>query len=90
MDGLGGGRAAAPGSAPKAARALTSAALALPGITHVEIHHDRANEASAAIPRRLGYRLVGEAADEPVAPGEVGIEWRWRMTEAEWAAMRPE
>lgn len=77
------------GIATAAARALTDAALAVPHITHVEIHHDQANVASAGVPRRLGYHLMGEAADRPAAPAEVGIECRWRMTKADWAALKP-
>jgi ribosomal-protein-serine acetyltransferase len=67
------------GFATSAAAALTEAALALPGVDRVEIHHDKANVASAAIPRRLGYRFVGERPDRPEAPAEIGIDcvWRW-------------
>jgi RimJ/RimL family protein N-acetyltransferase len=66
------------GFATRAAAALTETALALPGIDCVEIHHDRANLASAAIPRALGYRFVGEWPDRPEAPAEVGIDCVWR------------
>jgi RimJ/RimL family protein N-acetyltransferase len=48
-------------------------------ITHVEIHHDRANVASAGVPRKLGFRFVGEYPAAPSAPAEAGIEWRWRL-----------
>ncbi|HEV3128979.1 MAG TPA: GNAT family N-acetyltransferase [Solirubrobacteraceae bacterium] len=58
---------------------LVKAALAVPGISHVEIHHDRANVASSGIPRKLGFRLLAEEPDEPEAPAEVGIECRWRL-----------
>ena len=40
-----------------AARALTELALAMDGVTRVEIHCDEANVRSAAVARRLGYRL---------------------------------
>ncbi|MFE4362067.1 N-acetyltransferase [Kitasatospora xanthocidica] len=65
------------GIATAAAGALTEAALALPGITRVEIRCDRANGASAAVPRKLGYRLdrVAEAAVR--APGETGRQLVW-------------
>ena len=46
------------GLATSAVKALTGAALALPDVTRVEIHTDEANQSSAAIPQRLGYRLV--------------------------------
>jgi ribosomal-protein-serine acetyltransferase len=74
------------GLATCVARVLTDAALALPGITRVEIHHDKANKASAGIPRRLGFQWLGEVPDEPVAPAEIGIEWRWAMDKKTWDA----
>jgi RimJ/RimL family protein N-acetyltransferase len=73
------------GLATSAARILTDAAFRVDGITHVEIHHDQANVASAGVPRRLGYRLVAAAPDEVAAPAEVGIEWIWRVDRDEWA-----
>jgi RimJ/RimL family protein N-acetyltransferase len=36
---------------------LTEVALSLRDVDRIEIHVDEANKASAAIPRRLGYRL---------------------------------
>ena len=45
------------GLATAATKALTAVALALPDVSRVEIHTDEANLPSAAIPRRLGYRL---------------------------------
>ncbi len=57
---------------------LTQLALTWPGITRVEIHCDRANERSAAVPRRLGYRLDrAEPADRPRAPGDTGEHLIW-------------
>ncbi len=67
------------GLATGAVGVLTDAAFGVTGITHVEIHHDKANLASAGIPRRLGYRLVAEAPDEIAAPAELGIERVWRI-----------
>jgi ribosomal-protein-serine acetyltransferase len=72
------------GLATRAAAMLTEAALGLPGITHVEIHHDRANRASAGVPSKLGFQWLGEVADDPEAPGDIGIEWRWRMDRERW------
>ncbi len=66
------------------ARLLTTAALALPGVAFVEIHHDKANLISARIPQRLGYTLVAEEPDELEAPAEVGVSCIWRMDEADW------
>jgi RimJ/RimL family protein N-acetyltransferase len=74
------------GYASELAAALTTAAFALPRIERVEIHHDRANTASAAVPRRLGYTLTDEQPREIVAPGQEGIGWIWTVTRAEWTA----
>jgi RimJ/RimL family protein N-acetyltransferase len=67
-----------------AAALLTDAAFGVPGIELVEIHHDRTNERSGGVPRRLGYTLVGEFAREPQAPAETGLECRWRITREQW------
>jgi ribosomal-protein-serine acetyltransferase len=67
------------GIATRAVAALGEAALAVPGITRVEIHHDEANLASAGVARRAGYSFVGERADVPEAPAEVGVDWTWRI-----------
>lgn len=72
------------GLATTVARLLTRAAFSLPQITHVEIHTDKANSASAGVARRLGFRLVAETPDEPKAPAEVGIECVWRIDRAAW------
>jgi RimJ/RimL family protein N-acetyltransferase len=72
------------GLATRVARLLTDAALALPGITRVEIHHDEANQASAGVPRKLGFELVETVERQPVAPAEIGVEWRWRMDATKW------
>jgi ribosomal-protein-serine acetyltransferase len=73
------------GLATTAARLLTVAAFLLPAIDRVEIHHDRANAASAGIPRKLGFELAGEVpAKEQGAPAEIGIDCRWRMTRGAW------
>ncbi|MFD0279665.1 GNAT family N-acetyltransferase [Kitasatospora sp. NPDC127111] len=65
------------GIATTAARALTAAALALPGIGRVEIRCDQANGASAAVPRKLGYRLDRIADVAVRAPGETGRQLVW-------------
>jgi RimJ/RimL family protein N-acetyltransferase len=46
-------------------------------VRRVEIHCDEANTASAAIPRKLGYRLDRVIAHEPEAPGESGRRMIW-------------
>lgn len=73
----------------RAAALLTDTALTAPGVMFVEIHHDKANNRSAGIPRRLGYRLVDEAPDAVDAAGEVGIDCTWRVTADEWRARDP-
>jgi ribosomal-protein-serine acetyltransferase len=72
------------GLATNAVRLLADAALARPEISHVEIHHDKANVASQRIPHKLGFQFLDEARDEPEAPAELGIECRWRMDKATW------
>jgi ribosomal-protein-serine acetyltransferase len=67
------------GVATLASALLTDVALALPGVGSVEIHHDQANVASGAVPARLGYTHVETAPDEPQAPSDTGINWRWVM-----------
>lgn len=66
------------GLATRVAGVLTAAALTVPGIDAVEIHHDVSNERSAAVPRRLGYRPI----PDPDGRGHAA----WRVERAEWAA----
>lgn len=63
-----------------AARLLADAALSVPGITHVEIHMNKANAASSAIARRLGFRFLGETDDGTDRP----IRCAWRMDRGAW------
>jgi len=65
------------GYATAAARAITPVALELSSARRAEIHCDEANTASAAIPRRLGYRLDRVEAHEREAPGERGRRMIW-------------
>lgn len=67
---------------------LTDAAFGVPGITFVEIHHDRGNVASSGVPRRLGFRFIGETPDRKSAPGEEGVDCAWRMELDAWRARR--
>ena len=69
------------GHATASAAALTAAALALPDIDRVEIHTDEANTISAAIPRRLGYRLDRVESRQPQAPAETGRHQIWITTQ---------
>jgi RimJ/RimL family protein N-acetyltransferase len=75
------------GVATSAARLLTHAAFTRADITHVEIHHDKANQASAGIPRRLGFQFVRELPDTVEAPAEIGISCEWRHTRETWSAL---
>jgi RimJ/RimL family protein N-acetyltransferase len=66
------------GIATQVAGALTETAFALwAEIDTVEIHHDQANEASAAVPRRLNFEHVETSNREPEAPSEIGVLVRW-------------
>jgi ribosomal-protein-serine acetyltransferase len=62
------------------ARLLTDAAFSVPGVTHVEIHMDKANARSSAIARRLGFRFLRETHDGTDRP----IRCAWRMDRAAW------
>lgn len=73
------------GLATTVARLLTEAAFSVPGIDRVEIHHDKANRASAGVPVKLGFRFVGEEGEQTEAPGAVGIDCTWRMERDEVA-----
>jgi ribosomal-protein-serine acetyltransferase len=73
------------GVATVASAALTELAMAVPRLEAVEIHHDQANMVSGSIPAKLGYEHVATLDDtEEAAPGEVGIEWQWRMSRSAW------
>lgn len=62
---------------------LTDVALRLDDIERVEIHCDEANARSAAIPRRLGYRLDRIIdSDRPQAPADTGRDMIWVRTES--------
>ena len=80
------------GLATMAAAALTDQGFRLTGIDRVEIHHDAANRASGAVPRRLGFTEVGRVPtpEGPAAPGEAGIDVVWRMTTDQWRQGRPD
>lgn len=67
------------GIAKLAAARLTAAALELPDIDHVQIHHDRANRRSGAVPAALGFELIEEIAKDTLAPSDTGRDLVWRM-----------
>ncbi|MGW4895566.1 GNAT family N-acetyltransferase [Kitasatospora sp. NPDC004240] len=68
------------GVATRAARALVGQAFRLPGVERVEIVHDVANHASAAVPARLGFTAHLRRPAERLAPGHTGEEQLWRLT----------
>jgi ribosomal-protein-serine acetyltransferase len=72
--------------ATEIASSLTTAAFTVPGIDRVEIHHDKANVASAGVPRSLGFVMVEQTQDVVTSPGEVGIDCRWMVYRKEWVA----
>lgn len=61
----------------RAAGRITELALKMPGIERVEIRCDAANLRSAAVPKRLGYRLAREVDREPGAPSDSGLDQEW-------------
>jgi ribosomal-protein-serine acetyltransferase len=72
------------GMATSVAQLLIEAAFARAGITHVEIHHDKANVASGGVARKLGFQLVREVRDEIEAPSEIGVSCEWRLNRDRW------
>jgi RimJ/RimL family protein N-acetyltransferase len=64
----------------RAARLLTSAAFTIAEISQVEIHHDKANVRSAAIPPPLGYRFLEEKPKAIRTSGQMGMECVWIFT----------
>ena len=74
------------GLAKRASAALTEAAFELPGVDHVEIHHDEANLASRAVAAVLGFELVDRIEKTPAAPLETGTDLVWRLGRAAFPA----
>ncbi|MBW8483206.1 GNAT family N-acetyltransferase [Actinomadura parmotrematis] len=74
------------GLATTGAGLLTAAAFRLAGVERVEIHCDRANRASAAVPRKLGFRHQRTEDHAPEAPAETGRREIWVLDRAGLAA----
>lgn len=72
------------GYAVEIARGLTTAAFDVAGVDHVEIHHDKANARSRAVPRSLGFAQAAERPDGVHSPGEVGIDCSWSINRTDW------
>ena len=68
------------GVATRAASLLVAEAFRT-GARRVEIVTDVANTRSAAIPKRLGFRVADRRPpQEPITPGEDGLDVVWRLT----------
>ena len=75
------------GYATEATRAVTNAGLTyLPEVERIMIRCDAANQASAAVPRKLGYRFDGETEMLALAPGHSGRGLVWSLTRDDWMA----
>lgn len=72
------------GIATAAARLLTDAAFGLDGIDRVEIHCDEANVRSAAVPKRLGFRLDRVVPNTVEAAGDTGRAMIWVVGRTDW------
>ena len=72
------------GFATRAAGVLTTLGLSLSGVSHIEIHHDKANVASGRVPQKLGFDMVGEQPAKAEAPGNTGVNLIWRMDRSRW------
>ena len=72
------------GVAKLAVAAVTSAAFALPWVDHVEIHHDRENLASGAVPAGLGFRMIDELYRPPIAAADSGHDLVWRLAREQY------
>jgi RimJ/RimL family protein N-acetyltransferase len=57
-------------------------------VRRVEIHCDEANQRSAAVPARLGYRLAEVVDHERMTPGETGRRLVWAAERRDWPAPR--
>jgi RimJ/RimL family protein N-acetyltransferase len=70
--------------ATEAAAAMLAVARSLPGMRQVEIRCDARNEPSAAVPRRLGFRLSAARTASPGTPHEPApTDQLWEMPLAE-------
>jgi ribosomal-protein-serine acetyltransferase len=76
------------GYATEMSEALTHLGFSIDAIERIEIHHDKANVASAGVPRGLGFELVAETPDAISAPGEIGVDCAWVVTRDAWARRR--
>ncbi len=78
------------GHATRAVAALTDVAFGQPCIERVYVYCDEANAPSAAVPRRLGFRLARVVAVPPEAEAETGRQFEWVVRADEWRARHDE
>jgi ribosomal-protein-serine acetyltransferase len=76
------------GLATRAVEVLTDIAVDQPDVERVLVYCDEANHASAAIPRRLGYRLERVVAVPPEASAETGRQLEFVLRATEWRERR--
>lgn len=76
------------GLATLAVEALTDIAASRPDVDRVLVYCDEANQASAAIPRRLGFHLDRIVSVPPEATAETGRQLEWTIRSAEWRELR--
>jgi ribosomal-protein-serine acetyltransferase len=73
------------GFATELTTALTTAAFSVAGIGVVHVRTDEANEASAAVPAKLGFTRAQVVERQPETPAESGHLIDWTMTADDWA-----
>ena len=74
------------GYATELTAALTTTAFGIDGIQVVHVQTDEANEASASVPAKLGFRRSATIDRAPEAPAESGRLIDWTMTPDVWSA----
>ena len=72
------------GYATELTAALTTTAFGIDGIQVVHVQTDEANEASASVPAKLGFRRSATNKRVPEAPAESGRLIDWTMTPDMW------
>ncbi len=73
------------GLATIAAGLLTDLAFADPAIARVRIAHCVTNDASAGVPSRLDFPLLGErSCERPLGPADTGTDRIWEVGRAAW------
>ena len=77
------------GLATEVSRALTEAAMAIPGIERVRITCDESNVRSARVPEKLGYAFLGVSVPDDGACAGRATQ-TWVVERDDWIAMRSE